>query len=295
MFALALKPGLEFVLEPESGMAVAFHESSVAPEALTPGVSRQRLLADERIARTKVLLDRLVLSAGASIEVRVGPHSLAWLHILEGDALMQHGDSAQALCDAHIVFVPSTFAGTLATRTGATVLYAELPNADALESDAPDREMRVIDWTREPVLDSQHDARKRIYVMTPKLFGTRAVKGEMIIYPPGTAASRHHHEGAEHFMYMLAGRGTAYAGEQPIPVRKGDVIYYGERESHYLRSEGDEDMVFVEYFVPGVYTTVWAEGAPVCTWAPSGRDIRGGRPVRDIEGHRSGIATPQDV
>ena len=276
-------------------MAVAFHESSVAPEALAPGVSRQRLLTGERIAGTKVLLDRLVLAPQARIEVSVSEGSLAWLHILEGDALLQHGDSREALCDAHIAFVPSRFAGMLSTRTGATVLYAELPNADALESDSRSPELRVIDWTREPVLDSQHDARKRIYLVTPKLFGTRAVKGEMIIYPPGTAASRHHHEGAEHFMYMLAGRGTAYAGERPIPVHKGDLIYYDERESHHLRSEGEEDMVFVEYFVPGVYTTVWAEGAPVCTWAPSGRDIRGGKPVRDIKGHRSGIATPQDV
>ena len=38
------------------------------------------------------------------------------------------------------------------------------------------------------MLDSEYDARKRIYLVTPNLFGTKAVKGEMIIYPPGTAA-----------------------------------------------------------------------------------------------------------
>ena len=277
-------------------MAVAFNERSIPAEALAPGVSRQRLLTDERVPGTKVLLDRLVLSPGAPLDVRVASRNLAWLHILEGGAALQHDDSREMLSDSHIVFLPPAFAGMLWTGTGATVLYAELPNADQFESDAADRpQLKVVDWTREPVLDSQHDARKRIYVVTPKLFGTRAVKGEMIIYPPGTEASKHHHEGAEHFMYLLAGRGTAYAGERPIPVRTGDLIYYDERESHYLRSEGDEDMVFVEYFVPGVYSTVWAEGAPVCTWAPTGRDIRGEKPVRDIKGHRSGVATPQDV
>jgi quercetin dioxygenase-like cupin family protein len=30
----------------------------------------------------------------------------------------------------------------------------------------------------------------------------------MIIYPPGMAAANHHHVGAEHFMYVLRGRGT---------------------------------------------------------------------------------------
>ena len=68
----------------------------------------------------------------------------------------------------------------------------------------------------------------------------------------------------------MKGRGTAYANERPIPVRKGDLIYYDDRERHYLRSEGDEDMVFVEFFVPGEYKTVWVEGAPVCTWLADG-------------------------
>src|SRR5664279_1961333 len=84
------------------------------------------------------------------------------------------------------------------------------------------------------VLDGEHDARKRIYLVTPKMFGTKVVKGEMIIYPPGTAAANHHHEGAEHFMYVLRGHGTVYANEKPFAVRKGDVIYYPDLERHYL-------------------------------------------------------------
>jgi quercetin dioxygenase-like cupin family protein len=117
----------------------------------------------------------------------------------------------------------------------------------------------------------------------------------MIIYPPGTRAANHHHEGAEHFMYVLEGGGTAYANENPIPVRKGDLIYYAERERHFLHSEGPSDMVFVEFFVPGKYKTVWAPGAPICTWTPTGRNSRGEKPVRDIQGHSSAVATPQDV
>ena len=38
-------------------------------------------------------------------------------------------------------------------------------------------------------------------------------------------------------MFVLKGRGTAYANEKPIPVRKGDLIYYGDRERHYLYME----------------------------------------------------------
>ena len=278
-------------------MAITFNESSVWPEVLTPGVERQRLLTAARVPGTKILLDRMKLAGGASIELRVTPGDLAWLQMLEGETLLTRDSARVELGATHIVLLPSEFACALTARTGAVFLYAQVPGASRLDPhiayEPP--QFRVVDWTREPVLDSKHDARKRVYIATPKLFGTQAVKGEMIIYPPGTEASNHHHEGAEHFMYVLKGRGTAYANEKPIPLRKGDLIHYDDRERHYLRSEGEEEMMFVEFFVPGVYRTVWAENAPICTWTPTGRDIRGEKPVRDIAGHSSANPTPQDV
>jgi hypothetical protein len=46
-------------------------------------------------------------------------------------------------------------------------------------------------------------------------------------------------------------------------------------------------MAFIEYFVPGKFKTIWAEGAPVCRWHPSGRNINGGAPSREIGVHTS--------
>ena len=278
-------------------MAVTHNESTVPAIAIAAGVHRQRLLTQARVPGTKILLDRLVLGRGSAVEFKVGPKDLAWFQILEGACVLEHDGGTESLTDAHIALLPPGFKGIVSTPQGAALLYAEVPDAsrfDAAFADAPPH-FRVVDWTHEPVLDSEHDARKRIYVVTPKLFGTRAIKGEMIIYPPGTEASNHHHEGAEHFMYVLKGRGTAYANEKPIPVRKGDLIYYGEAERHHLHNDGDEDMAFVEFFVPGEYRTVWAEGAPICTWLPTGRTIRGEKPAREIKGHSSAVATPQDV
>ena len=97
-------------------------------------------------------------------------------------------------------------------------------------------------------------------------------------------------------MYVLKGAGTAYANEQPIPVRKGDLIYYDDFERHWLKCGDAEEMAFVEFFVPGVYKTVWAPGAPICTWLPTGRDIEGREPARRIEAHSgSESASPADV
>ncbi len=279
-------------------MAIVVSESSVAPEPLGTGAQRQRLLTDARVKGTRVLLDRWTLAPGTAVAIEVPAANLSWFQVLEGEVVLARANGEQRLTAAHIVFLPPRFKGSLASARGAVLLHAEVPNAGRFDPTfaASPPPLRVVDWTREPVLDSQHDARKRIYVATPRLFGTKAIKGEMIIYPPGTEAANHHHEGAEHFMYVTQGRGTAYANESPIPVRRGDLIYYGNRERHYLRSEGDENLVFVEFFVPGEYQTVWAPGASVCTWLPTGRDIQGQKPAREIQEHRSGtVQAPQDV
>jgi quercetin dioxygenase-like cupin family protein len=279
-------------------LATIFNQSSVAGEPAGPGASRQHVLTAARVPATAILLDRLALAPGGQAHVSVPAGSLAWLQVLEGQAQLTHGESRDTLSDAHVALLPGGFTADLRAQAGAAVLYGEIPQAAKLDpgfttSPPP---FRLADWTREPVLDSEHDARKRIYLVTPKLFGTKAVKGEMIIYPPGTAAANHHHEGAEHFMFVLRGRGTVYANERPFPVKAGDVIYYPDRERHYLEAAKDEELVFAEYFAPAEFVTVWVDESQVCAWLPTGRDIRGRPPAREIKAHSSAqVASPGDV
>ena len=111
--------------------------------------------------------------------------------------------------------------------------------------------IRSIDWTREPVLQSEHDARTRVYMATPILTGNNAFKGEIITYPPDTAAPEHHHEGAKHFQYMVVGQCTALLNGVATQLMAGDVLYNYENEIHAFINEGTEDLVFVEFFVQG--------------------------------------------
>ena len=275
-------------------MATIFNQDSVAGEPAGTGATRQHLLTGARIPGTSILLDRLTLAPGGETRLAVPADSVAWLQVLEGDARL----GRDPLTDAHVAVLPPGFDAPLRSDQGAVVLQGEIPQAAKLDpgfaTNPPP--FRVADWTREPVLDSEHDARKRIYLVTPKLFGTKAVKGEMIIYPPGTAAANHHHEGAEHFMYVLRGRGTVYANEQPFPVRAGDVIYYPDRERHYLEAAKDEELAFAEFFAPAEFKTVWVDEAQVCAWLPTGRDIRGRLPAREIKAHSSAeVVSPGDV
>jgi quercetin dioxygenase-like cupin family protein len=279
-------------------MASIFNESMIAAEPGGNGTARQHLLTEERVAGTRILLDRLTFDPGGVAGLAVPARGLAWFQVLDGEAVLAHGGSRETLNDAHVAFLPPGYSATISSSRGAVLLYGEIPDAARLDPGLAKNPpaFHVVDWTHEPVLDSEHDARKRIYLVTPKMFGTKAVKGEMIIYPPGTAAANHHHLGAEHFMVVLRGRGTVYANEQPFPVRKGDVIYYPDLERHYLEAAPDEELVFAEFFAPGEFKTIWVDENQICTWRPTGRDIRGQAPVREIKAHSSAeVLSPQDV
>ncbi|NKB49613.1 MAG: cupin domain-containing protein [Alphaproteobacteria bacterium] len=123
---------------------------------------------------------------------------------------------------------------------------------------------------------------------TRTLTGTGAYRGEMIRYPVGTEAPAHHHEGAEHFQYLLSGTVTALLDGETSTLSAGDVLYNYEHEVHSFRNDSDGEIVFVEFFVPGSCKTVWAPGANPCAWLPTGADIKGRPPSRDISYHVHG-------
>ena len=175
-------------LLPETNMAITFNERAVDAQSFGVNAYRQRLLTDARVKGTNVLLDRWTLGPGAVIELGIAARDLAWFQLLEGEAMLSSAAGSQLLTAAHVAFLPPGFRGTLAAHHDAVVLYAEVPDAARFDPDlvANPPRLRIVDWTNEPVLDSEHDARKRIYLVTPKLFGTKAIKGEMIIYPAGT-------------------------------------------------------------------------------------------------------------
>lgn len=270
-------------------MPVLFNIDDIDETPMAPGVNRRALITPERVGNDCIALDRWTVNAGSGLAVEVGESDLAWFQLLEGVAVLDGTEGRHRLNTSNVVFLPPGFSGELTSEPGAAVLYGRVPDANRFdpEFEASPPEFRCVDWRAEPMLDSEHDARKRIYLVTPTLFGTRAVKGEMIIYPPGTQASNHHHEGAEHFQYIISGRGTALLSEEPHPVRAGDTLYNYEFERHNFVNDGDEDLVFVEYFVPAECRTVWVNPELVCAWLPTGKNIDGGAPSREITAHSS--------
>lgn len=269
-------------------MAIHFNENTIAPVLTPDGVARQPLLNRQRVPDILFELDRLTIPPGGRKALAIAPDELAWFQMIDGTAATHTGGRDTAIAASHIGLLPPGFEGTLVSESGATLLLASVPAVAKLDPaiGAAPPPFSVIDWQNEPLLQSEHDARKRIYLVTPKMFGTRAIRGEMIIYPPDTECPVHHHEGGAHFMYFLAGQGTCYAGaDQVMAVRPGDIVYYDDREPHWVKGGSGDDMIFSEFFVPSAVATVWADPSKVCTWIPTGVNRRGSKPSRTIEKH----------
>jgi quercetin dioxygenase-like cupin family protein len=259
-------------------------------EARGEGVFRNALLQASDTSNGRIIIDRWHVDAGRSLDIAIADDELAWLQVLNGSFEL----AGRQLTPDHMTRLEAPFFATVTPSEKADFLLSRVPEVSRYfdpGDSAPDG-LKIFDWSREPVLQSMHDDRKRIYVATKSLFNSSALKGEIVIYPPGATCPAHHHEGAEHYQFIVAGSAIATVDGQEIELHAGDILYNLENEVHWFRNEGDEELIFVEYFIPGSNKTVWVPGADICEWQPTGADIRGREPSRFIPQHAHGDQTP---
>jgi len=270
-------------------MPVIVRGADVAKEHVGSGVAAQSLLSPSNTGSNNVLLDLITIEYGATFNLEMNEDTFGWLQVLDG--LGSLASYEQELKPNGVTYLPLGYTGTFSAAVSDTrLLVATVPEAVRFDPDVADTpsQVQTTDWSHEPVLQSEHDARTRIYMATRTLTGTSAYRGEMISYPAGTEAPAHHHEGAEHFQYVLKGDCTALLAGETVKLTAGDVLYNYEKEVHSFVNDSAGEFVFVEFFVPGSCKTVWAPGANPCAWLPTGADLMGRTPSRDIGYHVHG-------
>lgn len=278
-------------------MGIVVNQDQVTPATLPGGARRQRLLDGDRVAGAASLFDRIVLHSGESMPVGVHSDAVMWGQVLAGNASLDAQGDARPLSELDAFLLPPGFDGTLRSEDGAEIVTLTVPDATTFDPGLASigSDPQFVDLSTEPLLQSQHDERKRIYMASKSLFGTTAVAGEIVIFPPGSAGKNHHHTGAEHFQYIMRGTGTAFLNEEPHRIRAGDLVYKHDGERHFVQNDPHSEMAFVEFFVPGVWETEWADPALACTWAPTGTSMSGEAPSREVAAHTSDGTLHQGV
>jgi quercetin dioxygenase-like cupin family protein len=272
---------------------IVFNNTDVTSNpAAGPGVVRRTLLTDKNVEETGIRFSRLTLAANALFRFEPSARSMVWFQVLEGDAKLKTFYT-DGLSDRHSVFLPPAFDATLSTERrqsfwerllhqenarGVSLLCAELPDAGRFDPEFSTRQphFTVSDWTREPVLQCKNDGRKRVPLVTTETCQTASIKVQMVIYPPGTkSAASYRHEGAESFIYLLSGRGTAGTRDRISSVRKGDLICFRNGEWHRLETAADSGMRVLILHAPGVFRTAWDDPSKASVWSPTGLAIDG--------------------
>ena len=108
-----------------------------------------------------------------------------------------------------------------------------------------------------PHLTSTRDKRQRIDLVNEELQGTIAIRGDMIVYPPENAGSAHYHADAWEFKFVLRGSGTYHIGHETVELRAGHAMFMAPGEAHFFETSPDEDLAFVEFWLPPAQETVW--------------------------------------
>jgi mannose-6-phosphate isomerase-like protein (cupin superfamily) len=70
-----------------------------------------------------------------------------------------------------------------------------------------------------------------------------------VVLPPGASVGTHRHQGLEEIFYVMQGEGTAEAGSEKAPIRKGDAVPIMMDEPHALVNTGTSEL---EVMVVGI-------------------------------------------
>ena len=230
-------------------MTLLIKGSTIAEHVVSKGVSHKLLLNRHETGDSRLEIKKYIVDSEAEIELNLENDSLSWFHALtEGikiDSVTLDQQSLLVLKGNNKTVIQNSGFST------AEILLCTVPKVSRFlgEGEAIPFKTHSVDWSVEPVLLSQFDSRKRIYLASPGLWqGLSCVKGEMIIYPKGGTAPLHHHENAEHFQYIMEGTGTVTFENSEHIVEKGDILYFFENEVHAFENKDADEFVFAEFF-----------------------------------------------
>jgi mannose-6-phosphate isomerase-like protein (cupin superfamily) len=87
------------------------------------------------------------------------------------------------------------------------------------------------------------------------LMNRRSQAAEMVL-PPGESEGGpdNRHRGADQWLYVVAGTGSATVGGERVPLKAGTLLLIERGETHEIRNTGRGILRTVNVYVPPAYT-----------------------------------------
>jgi mannose-6-phosphate isomerase-like protein (cupin superfamily) len=86
--------------------------------------------------------------------------------------------------------------------------------------------------------------------------GNRRSQAAEMVIPPGEAEGgpRNRHRGADQWLYVVSGTGTARVAGRRMPLRPGTLLLIEHRDEHEVRNTGRGLLQTLNVYVPPAYT-----------------------------------------
>jgi quercetin dioxygenase-like cupin family protein len=90
------------------------------------------------------------------------------------------------------------------------------------------------------------------YLLGPRNSSAKNLTFGLAEFPGGTQAAPHVHQEEEEIIYILAGAGTATAGEEEIRLAPGVAVFIPPGLTHQIRVDSPEPLRLITLFSPPV-------------------------------------------
>jgi mannose-6-phosphate isomerase-like protein (cupin superfamily) len=110
--------------------------------------------------------------------------------------------------------------------------------------------------TRElPVVDLPAEKKRRTYLANAEIAGSERGHAMIVAYTGDTLTRRHHHPNAESLFVILSGRVRFLVNGADRVLARGEAAFFPVNDSHALRSADGNALSFLEFHIPGAFTT----------------------------------------
>lgn len=87
--------------------------------------------------------------------------------------------------------------------------------------------------------------------------GNRRSQGAEMTLPPGESegGDDNRHRGADQWLYVVAGSGSATVAGERVPLRPGTLLLIERGEPHEIRNTGRTPLKTISVYLPPAYTS----------------------------------------